>query len=253
MKLTNKTAIVTGSRRGIGKAIAQALAREGASVVITDVSQEECQAVADEINSFGGKALAIKCDISVKTEVQQMFARTIAEFGKVDILVNNAAYGVIKSFVRLTEEEWDRVYDVNVKGAFLCSQLAAKNMIKNGGGRIVSISSVASGGGGGCPPLMAPYVSSKGGIKSLSDAMAVELAAFGINVNVICPGTIDSGAVPESLKERSMKVIPKGRLGLPEDIANMVIFLVSPESDYITGSVFVVDGGVSRLSSGAVK
>jgi 3-oxoacyl-[acyl-carrier protein] reductase len=253
MKLINKSAIVTGSRRGIGKAIALALAREGAAVVVCDVSQEDCQAVADEIKAAGGRATAIKCDISVKAEVQEMVARTIAEFGRVDILVNNAAYGVIKAFVRLSEEDWDRVYDVNVKGAFLCSQAAAKNMIKNGSGRIISISSVASGGGGGCPPLMAPYVSSKGGLKSLSEAMAVELAAFGINVNIICPGTIDSGAVPESMKERSLRVIPKGRLGLPEDIANMVVFLASPESDYITGSVIVVDGGVSKLATGAVK
>lgn len=253
MKLAGKTAVVTGSRRGIGKAIALALAGEGASVTIADVNLEECQAVAEEIKASGGKALAVKCDISNKAEVQDMMAKTIAEFGKIDILVNNAAYGVIKPFVRLTEEDWDSVYNVNVKGAFFCSQVAAKNMIKNGGGRIINISSVASGGGGGCPPLMAPYVSSKGGLKALSEAMAVELADFGINVNVICPGTIDSGAVPESMKERSLRSIPKGRLGRPEDIASMVVYLASPEADYITGSVIVIDGGVSRLSMGSAK
>ncbi len=244
---------MTGSRRGIGKAIALALAKEGANVVISDVSQEDCQKVADEINAVGGKALAIKCDVSVKAEVQEMVAKTIAEFGRVDILVNNAAYGVIKPFVRMTEEDWDRVFAVNVKGAFLCSQAVVRNMIKNGGGRIINISSVASGGGGGAPPLMAAYVASKGGLKSLSEAMAVELAAFGINVNAICPGTIDSGAVPESMKERSLKIIPKGRLGVPEDIANMVVFLASPEADYITGGVFIVDGGISRLAAGTTK
>ena len=253
MKLAGKTAVVTGSRRGIGKAIALALAGEGASVTIADINLEECQAVADEIKASGGNALAVKCDISNKAEVQEMTAKTIAAFGKIDILVNNAAYGVIKPFVRLTEEEWDSVYNVNVKGAFLCSQVAAKNMIKNGGGRIINISSVASGGGGGCPPLMAPYVSSKGGLKALSEAMAVELADFGINVNVICPGTIDSGSVPESMKERSLRVIPKGRLGRPEDIAGMVVYLASPEAEYITGSVIVIDGGVSRLSMGSAK
>lgn len=253
MRLLNKTAIVTGSRRGIGKAIALALVKEGARVVITDISQEDCQVVADEIAALGVRALAIKCDVSIKAEVQEMVAKTITEFGRVDILVNNAAYGVVKPFVRLTEEEWDRVFAVNVKGTFLCSQAAVKNMIKNGAGRIINISSVASGGGGGAPPLMAPYVSSKGGIKSLSEAMATELAAFGINVNAICPGTIDSGAVPESMKERSLRTIPRGRLGLPEDIANMVVFLASPESDYITGSVFIVDGGISRLAAGTTK
>jgi len=253
MKLENKSAIVTGSRRGIGKAIALALAREGASVTVCDLDLEDCRKVASEIQAFGGKALAVKCDISNKAEVQEMVSSTVEAFGKVDILVNNAAYGVIKPFVRLTEEEFDRVYAVNLKGTFLCSQAAAKNMIKNGGGRIISISSVASGGAGGCPPLMASYVSTKGGVKSLSEALAVELAAFGINVNVICPGTIDSGAVPESMKERSMRVIPKGRLGQPEDIAAMVVFLASPESEYITGSVFVVDGGISKLATGSVK
>jgi len=253
MKLANKSAIVTGSRRGIGKAIALALAKEGAAVVICDVNLEECQVVAEEIRQAGGKAMAIKCDVSVKAEVQELVAKTIETFGRVDVLVNNAAYGVIKPFVKITEEEWDRVFSVNVKGAFLCCQAAAKNMIKNGGGRIINISSVASGGGGGCTPLMAPYVSSKGGLKSLSEALAVELAAFGINVNAICPGTIDSGAVPESMKERSLRVIPKGRLGTPQDIANMVVFLASAEAEYITGSVFVVDGGISRLAMGSAK
>ena len=246
MKLLNKTAIVTGSRRGIGKAIALALAKEGANVVITDVNQEDCQKVADEIQNAGGKALATRCDISSKSEVLAMVESTISRFGRVDILVNNAASGVIKPFVRLTEEDWDHTFAVNLKGAFLCSQAVARNMIKNGGGRIINISSVASGGGGGAPPLMAPYVASKGGLKSLSEALAVELAAFGINVNVICPGTIDSGAVPESIKSRSLKTVPQGRLGRPEEIANMVVFLASPAADYINGSIIVVDGGASR-------
>jgi NAD(P)-dependent dehydrogenase (short-subunit alcohol dehydrogenase family) len=246
MRLEGKTAIVTGSRRGIGKAIAQALAKEGAKVVVSDVSQEDCQKVADNIKAAGGKALAIKCDVSIKAEVQEMVTKTISEFGKVDILVNNAAVGVIKPFVRITEEDWDRTFAVNVKGAFLCSQAVAKNMIKNGEGRIISISSVASGGGGGATALMAAYIASKGGLKSLTEAMAVELATFGINVNAICPGTIDSGAVPESMKERSLRTVPKGRLGRPEEIAYMVVFLASPEADYVTGSVITVDGGSSK-------
>jgi NAD(P)-dependent dehydrogenase (short-subunit alcohol dehydrogenase family) len=248
MRLEGKTAIVTGSRRGIGKAIALALAEEGARVVVTDVDQGDCQKVADAIIAAGGKALAVKCDISQKAEVQEMVARAIAEFGRVDILINNAAVGVIKPFVRITEEDWDRTFAVNVKGAFLCSQAAAKNMIKNGEGRIVNISSVASGGGGGATPLMAAYIASKGGLKSLTEAMAVELATFGINVNAICPGTIDSGVVPESMKERSLRTVPKGRLGRPEEVANMVVFLVSPEADYITGSIITIDGGCSKVA-----
>lgn len=248
MKLLNKTAIVTGSRRGIGRAIALALAKEGASVVITDLDRDDCQKVVDEIMAAGGRALAVKCDVSVKTEVQSLVAETIAEYGKVDILVNNAAVGVVKHFLRLTEEDWDRVLSVNLKGAFLCSQIAAKNMVKNGGGRIINISSVASGGGGGCTPMLASYIASKGGLKSLSEAMAIDLAAYGINVNAICPGAIDSGSVPESMKERSLKTVPKGRMGRPSEIADLVVYLSSPESEYMTGGVIVMDGGSSRLS-----
>jgi 3-oxoacyl-[acyl-carrier protein] reductase len=248
VKLLNKTAIVTGSRRGIGRAIAMALAKEGASVVITDLDRDDCQKVVDEIMAAGGRALAVKCDVSVKAEVQSLVARTIAEYGKVDILVNNAAVGVVKHFLRLTEEDWDRVLSVNLKGAFLCSQIVAKNMVKNGGGRIINISSVASGGGGGCTPMLASYIASKGGLKSLSEAMAIDLAAYGINVNAICPGAIDSGSVPESMKERSLKTVPKGRMGRPEEIADLVVYLSSPESEYMTGGVIVMDGGSSRLS-----
>lgn len=243
MRLLDKTAIVTGSRRGIGRAIAQALAKEGANVVVSDINLEDCQLVVDGIKSAGGKALAIKCDVSVKAEVQEMVARTVAEFGKVDILVNNAMYSTIKPFVRLSEEDWDRVMDVNLKGPFLCSQAVARNMIKNGWGRIINIASVSSGGEGGCAPLMAHYTASKGGLKALSEAMALELADFGINVNAILPGAIDSGVLPDSIKERSLKTVPKGRLGTPEDIANLAIYLASPESDYMTGSAVVIDGG----------
>lgn len=248
MKLSDKTAVVTGSRRGIGRAIALALAREGAAVAIIDVDLADCQKVVDEIKTAGGKALAIKCDVSSKAEVQSMVSRVIQEFGKVDILVNNAALGVMKHFLRLTEEEWDRVLNVNLKGAFLCTQAVAKNMVKNGSGRIINISSVASGGGGGCTPMLASYIASKGGLKSLSEAMAIDLAAYGINVNAICPGTIDSGAVPESMKERSLKSVPKGRMGRPEEIADLVVYLSSPESEYMTGGVIIMDGGSSRLS-----
>jgi len=155
MKLKDKTAIITGSRRGIGRAIALALAGEGANVVVSDISEEDCLKVVSEIDLAGGRAIAMKCDVSVKAEVQDMIARTIAEFGKVDILVNNAMQSTIKPFVRLTEEEWSLVLDVNLKGAFLCSQAAARNMMRNGWGRIINIASVSSGGGGGCAPLMA--------------------------------------------------------------------------------------------------
>ena len=247
MKLQGRVAIVTGSRRGIGKGIALALAKEGANVVVTDINQADCEAVVKEIEYSGGRAIAIKCDVSLKTEVQQMVAQTISALGKIDILVNNAMYTSFKPFVRISEEEWDHVIDVNLKGAFLCSQAAAKNMIKNGYGRIINIASVSSGGSGGMAPLLAHYTASKGGMKALSQAMAIELAIFGINVNAILPGTIDSGVLPDSIKASTLKVVPKGRLGRPEDIANMVVFLASQESDYITGSNVVIDGGISVI------
>jgi NAD(P)-dependent dehydrogenase (short-subunit alcohol dehydrogenase family) len=248
MRLADRTAIVTGSRRGIGKAIAMALAAEGASVVVTDISQEDCQKVVDEINAAGGRALAIKCDISIKDEVQALAAAAIKEFGKIDILVNNAMYSYIGPYWRMPEEEWDRTLDVNLKGTFLCSQAVTRNMIKNNWGRIINIASVSSGGsGGGSAPLMAAYTASKGGIKALSQAMAVELANFGINVNAICPGPIDSGAIPDSIKERSLKTTPKGRLGKPEEIAALVVYMSSPESDFMTGSAVIIDGGASSI------
>ena len=247
MKLSGKTAIVTGSRRGIGRAIAEALAREGASVVVNDIDLEDCQKVVDGIKAQGGRALAIRCDVTIKADVLEMVSRTIAEFGKVDILVNNAMLSSFKPFVRLSEEEWDRTLAVNLKGAFLCSQAAARNMIKNGWGRIINIASVCSGGAGGASPLLAHYAASKGGLKALSEAMAIELADFGINVNAILPGAIDSGSLPDSIKERALKGTPKGRLGTPKDIADLVIYLASPESDFMTGSELIIDGGTSRI------
>jgi NAD(P)-dependent dehydrogenase (short-subunit alcohol dehydrogenase family) len=247
MRLCGKTAIVTGSRRGIGKAIVLALAAEGAAVIVSDINLEDCQKVADEITAAGGKALAIRCDVSVKAEVQEMVSQTLTEFGKVDILVNNAMTSLLKPFWKISEEEWDRNIDVNLKGAFLCSQAVARTMIKNGWGRIINIASVSSGGGGGAAPMMAPYTASKGGLKALSEAMAVELAGYGVNVNAICPGPIDSGIMPESIHQRYLKTVPKGRLGRPEEIAGLVVYLSSPESDYMTGSAIVIDGGLSNI------
>ena len=156
-------------------------------------------------------------------------------------------YTSFKPFVRISEEEWDHVIDVNLKGAFLCSQAAAKNMIKNGWGRIINIASVCFGRKRRYGPLLAHYTASKGGMKALSQAMAIELAIFGINVNAILPGPIDSGVLPDSIKASTLKVVPKGRLGRPEDIANLVVFLASQESDYITGSNVVIDGGISVI------
>jgi NAD(P)-dependent dehydrogenase (short-subunit alcohol dehydrogenase family) len=247
MKLDNKTAIVTGARRGIGRAIALALAKEGANVVVSDISQEDCQKVVTEIEGLGRKGLALKCNVTSRAEVEDMVRRTVAEFGKVDILVNNAGIISFKPFLELTDEDWDNTLNVNLKGQFLCARAAAKEMAKNKWGRIINIASISSGGCGIAFPLIAHYTASKGGVVALTEALAVELTPQGINVNAICPGAIDTDMV-KAVKEggqleQILLRIPKGRLGQPEDIANLAVFLASDESDYITGAAIVIDGG----------
>jgi len=247
MKLDNKIAIVTGARRGIGRAIALALAKEGANIVVSDISQEECQKVVTEIEGLGRRGLAIKCDVTSMAEVEDMVRRTVAEFGRVDILVNNAGIITFKPFLELTEKDWDTTINVNLKGQFLCAQAVSKELVKNKWGRIINIASISSGGCGIAFPLIAHYTASKGGIMALTEALALELTPQGINVNAICPGAIDSdmtkGIKDSGQLEQLLLRIPKGRVGQPEDIANLAVFLASEESDYISGAAIVIDGG----------
>jgi len=247
MKLDNKTAIVTGSRRGIGRAIALALAKEGANVVVSDISQEDCEKVVNEVKGLGRRGLALKCDVTSKADVEVMVTRTVAEFGKLDILVNNAGIIAFKPFLELTDEDWDNLMNVNLRGQFICAQVAAKEMMKNKWGRIINIASISSGGCGIAFPLVAHYTASKGGVIALTEALALELTSQGTNVNAICPGAIDTdmakGVKDSGELERVLIRIPKGRLGQPEDIANLAVFLASEESDYISGSAIVIDGG----------
>ena len=247
MKLDNKIAIVTGARRGIGRAIALALAKEGANIVVSDISQEECQKVVTEIEGLGRRGLAIKCDVTSMAEVEDMVRRTVAEFGRVDILVNNAGIITFKPFLELTEKDWDTTINVNLKGQFLCAQAVSKELVKNKWGRIINIASISSGGCGIAFPLIAHYTASKGGVMALTEALALELTPQGINVNAICPGAIDSdmtkGIKDSGQLEQLLLRIPKGRVGQPEDIANLAVFLASEESDYISGAAIVIDGG----------
>jgi len=247
MKLDNRTAIVTGARRGIGRAIALALAKEGANVVVSDISQEDCEKVITEIEGLGRRGLALKCNVTSRTEVEDMVIRTVAEFGKLDILINNAGIIAFKPFLELTDEDWDNIINVNLKGQFLCAQGAAKEMTKNKWGRIINIASISSGGCGIAFPLIAHYTASKGGVMALTEALALELTPRGINVNAICPGAIDTdmakGVKESGQLEQVLLRIPKGRLGKPEDIANLAVFLASEESDYISGAAIVIDGG----------
>ena len=244
--LKNKVAVVTGARRGMGRTHALTLAKAGAKVVVSDISLEDCQKVVDEIKKSGGEAMAIKCDISKKSEVDKMIADTVKKFGKIDILVNNAGIAQFKPFLEITEEEWDKTIDVNLKGYFLCSQAAAKEMAKQKSGAIVNIASIAMGQVGMGFEGLAHYCASKGGIVAMAEALSLELAPMGIRINTIAPGAIETPMAtqqgPEGLKETA-KLIPMKRIGKPEEISNAVLFLASDASSYMTGSVVVVDGG----------
>jgi 3-oxoacyl-[acyl-carrier protein] reductase len=247
MKLRDKIAIVTGARRGIGRAIAVALAREGANITVSDISQEDCRDVVNEIERLGRKGLALKCDVSSSHDVDDMVGKTMAEFGRVDILVNNAGIISYKPFLELSDEDWDKTLNVNLKGQFLCARAAAREMVKNKWGRIINIASISSGGCGIAYPLIAHYTASKGGIIALTEALAVELTPKGINVNAICPGAIDTD-MAKGVKESGQLAqlltrIPKGRLGQPEEIGSLAVFLASEESDYVSGAAIVIDGG----------
>lgn len=248
MDLKNKVAIVTGARRGMGKAHALALAVAGAKVVVSDISQEECQLVVDEIKNAGGEALAVKCDVSKKEEVDAMIKKAIEAFGRIDILVNNAGICQFKPFLEITEEEWNKTIDINLKGYFLCAQAAAKEMAKQNSGVIVNIASIAMGQVGVGFPAISHYCASKGGIVAMTEAMALELAPYNIRVNAIAPGAIDTpmaSAVKDDPKvlEGTLMRVPLKRMGKPEEISNAVLFLASEASSYMTGSVMVVDGG----------
>ncbi len=249
MDLKNKVAIITGARRGMGRTHALALSSMGAKVVVSDISQEECQVVVDEIAKSGGEAIAVKCDVSNKTEVDAMMAKAVETFGKIDIMVNNAGICQFKPFLDLTEEEWNKTIDINLKGYFLCGQAAAKEMAKQkSGGAIVNIASIAMGQVGVGFPAISHYCASKGGIVAMTEAMALELAPYNIRVNAIAPGAIDTpmaSSVKDDPKvlEGTLMRVPLKRMGKPEEISNAVVFLASDASSYMTGSVMVVDGG----------
>ncbi len=242
MILKDKVAIVTGAAKGIGRGIALVLAQEGANVIVSDMDQAGCLEVVAEIKKLGGEAMAVKCDVSVKAEVDELIFAAVNKFGQLDILANNAGIFPFISFEQMTEENWEKVIDVNLKSIFLTSQAAVKVM--KPGSKIVNISSIAAyvGFGG-----LVHYCASKGGMNGMTRALALELATKKINVNNVAPGAIETpsatGAQTDEMKKGTIAVIPAGRMGVPEDIANAVAFLASDKADYITGQTLVVDGG----------
>jgi len=245
-KFDGKVVIVTGAGRGMGRATAIRFGREGARVVVAEVNAEHGQEVAGEIRDAGGTAIAVQGDVGKPDEVRRMFADAKKHLGAVDILVNNAGIAVARSILDYTEQDWDRQMDVNVKGVFFCCQEAAREMIPRRQGKIVNFASTSAFVSSSKPEVA--YDASKAAVRQMTVSIAAELAPHGINVNAVAPGTISTEMTKSSLASDEgmawqLARIPMGRVGQPDDIASVVLFLCSPEASYITGHTLVADGG----------
>lgn len=243
MRLAGKTAIVTGAGRGLGKGIAVKLAAEGARVIVADLSIETAAATAGEISAAGGTARALAVNIARQEEVRAMVDFAVAEFGTLDVIVNNAGINRDAMLHKMTAEQWDQVIAVNLTGTFYCVQCAARIMRERGCGAIINISSVCWLGNIG----QANYAASKAGVVGLTKTASRELAGRGVTCNAICPGFIDTDmtrGVPEKVWDMMIGKIPMGRAGSPADVANLAAFLASDEAGYITGEVINVGGGM---------
>jgi 3-oxoacyl-[acyl-carrier protein] reductase len=244
LELTGKVALVTGAAQGIGKAVSLLLARSGADIVVSDINLEKAEETVREIETIGRKAMAIRVDVVSFSDVERMAEAILERFGRIDILVNNAGIARDKLILRMTEEDWDAVLDVNLKGTFNCTKAIVRHMSKQRSGRIVNIASVVGEMGNAG---QANYSASKAGVIGLTKTVAREFAQRGINVNAIAPGYIETpmtDALSEKAKEELRRLIPMDRLGRPEDVAAAVLFLVSEASSYITGQVLNVNGGI---------
>jgi 3-oxoacyl-[acyl-carrier protein] reductase len=241
-RFSGKVVIVTGAASGIGRAIAERFGREGAQVIVADINAGAAEATALAITAGGGSALAGITDVSDKSQVDRLFDTALERFGAVDVLVNNA--GLIdteRHFLEADEAWWDRILAVNLKGAFLCSCRAAQVMARRRQGVILNVS---SGGATRAHRGNVAYDASKGGIEAMTRALALDLAPYGIRVNGLVPGSIDSQRFSQEAKEERGKAIPLGRMGEPEELAGPALFLASEDASYITGHILVVDGGL---------
>lgn len=244
MKLNDKVAIVTGSARGIGKNIAEQLAAAGASIVVSDVLEEDGIATAKELKASGRKSVFVKTNVSVREEAENLITTAIEKMGQIDILVNNAGITRDNLLMRMSQSEWDSVIAVNLTGAFNCIQAAVKPFMKQRHGRIINIASVVGQMGNAG---QANYAASKAGIIGLTKSVAKELSTRNVLVNAVAPGFIQTAMtenLPDKAKEVMQNMIPLGRLGNPEDVARAVVFLSGEDSSYITGQVINVDGGM---------
>lgn len=248
MTYSGRVAIITGGRRGIGRAIACELSGRGAHIVIADRLEDAAADAAQQITSeCGSRTISIPTDVTIPEAVQELVDKTLAEFGRVDILVNNAGITRDNLLMRMSEEDWDQVLAVNLKGAWSCCRAVIRPMMKARYGRIVNISSVSGLAG---QAGQTNYSASKAGLIGMSKALAREVASRGITVNAVAPGFIPTyltESLPQELKDGMMKLIPLGRWGKPEEIAYAVAFLASDEAAYITGQVLSVDGGMMMM------
>ncbi|MBC8313085.1 MAG: 3-oxoacyl-[acyl-carrier-protein] reductase [Candidatus Cloacimonetes bacterium] len=242
--LSNKTAIITGSARGIGKDIAKKFSENAANVVIVDIIQDEINKTVKSLKKFNPNVIGIKCDITSENEVQNLVENVIEKFGSIDILVNNAGITKDKLLIRMKLSDWESVLKVNLTGTFICTQKVAKIMMKQRHGKILNISSVVgiTGNAG-----QSNYSASKGGIIAFTKSIAKELAPRNINVNAIAPGFIETEMtekLPAEIQQKYLESIPLNKFGKPHDIAELALFLCDNNSDYITGQTIVIDGGM---------
>lgn len=248
MQVKDRVAVVTGSGQGIGAGIARAFGAAGASVVVNDVAGDRVTAVAQELRDLGASAIGVEANVSTTAGAQALVDRTVAEFGRLDILVNNVGIARDRYLTKMSEEEWDDVIRINLKSPFLCCRAAVPHMVERTHGRIINISSRAWLGGAG----QANYASSKGGVVSLTRTLALELAKFEITANCVAPALIDTPlfrGLAGDVQERLAKTVPMGRVGTPEDIAQAVLFFASDEASYVTGQILYVCGGRSLGAS----
>ncbi len=248
--LEGQTAIVTGGSRGIGRAISTELAKKGANVIIAYASREEaametlelCKQVAVSADQ---QFITVKCNVAQSSDIDRLFDETMEKFGRIDVLVNNAGVTRDNILLRMSEEEFDTVIETNLRGTYLCMKKVSRQMLRQKYGRIINISSIVGLRGN---PGQVNYSASKAGVIGMTKSLAKEMASKNITVNAVAPGMIDTemaDAMNETAKETMKKTIPAGRMGNPKDVANAVVFFAEPESDYITGQVICVDGGMA--------
>jgi len=246
MKLKDKVAIITGAAKGIGKAIAIEFMKEGAKVVVADIDFEGAQKTVEELKKMGGEAIAVKVNVADPVDVRSMVEKTVEKFGRVDVLINNAGIAIQKPALDMTLDEWRKIIDVNLTGVFLCSQAAAKVMVKQGGGVIINMASML---GFIAIPKRSAYCASKAGVIGLTKELAVEWAKYGIRVVGVAPGWVATRRVVELTKkgivnEKVVKMLtPMSRMAKPEEVARLMVFLASDDASFITGDTILIDGG----------